>query len=59
MDTDQRVDQNPLPGTAQAGAVTKTPTDARQGVKLGVMRYVLGISLVLAIVGVAIAYWIA
>jgi hypothetical protein len=59
MQTDQRVDQNPLPGTAQAGAVTKTPTDARQGVKLGVMRYVLGISIALAIVGVAIAYWIA
>jgi hypothetical protein len=59
MDTDQRMDQNPLPGTAQAGAVTKTPTDARQGVKLGVMRYVLGISIALAIIGVAIAYWIA
>ena len=59
MQTDQPVDQAPLPGTAQAGAVTKTPTDARQGVKLGVMRYVLGISLALAVVGVALAYWIA
>ncbi len=38
------------------GAVTKTPIEASQGIKLGVMRWVLGISLALAIVALAIAY---
>jgi hypothetical protein len=39
--------------------VTKTPTQASQGVKLGIMRWVLGVSIALAIVGVAIAYLMA
>ena len=33
-----------------------TPTDARQATKEGVVRYVLGISLALVIVGFFIAY---
>ncbi len=41
------------------GAVTKSPTEAWQGVKLGVMRWVLGISMALVIVGMAIAYIVA
>ncbi len=51
--------EQPLDGTARNGAVTKTPTDARQGVKLGTMRWVLGLSMALAVVGVAIAYFVA
>ena len=53
-----QIEQRPNAAHAE-GAVTKTPTDARQGVKLGVMRYVLAISIALAIVGVAIAYFVA
>jgi hypothetical protein len=54
MQTEER------PGDVHAeGAVTKTPVEASQGIKLGTMRYVLGISLALAIIGVAIAYFIA
>jgi hypothetical protein len=59
MPNDQQVDQTPSPGTPQNGAVTKTPTEARQGVQVGTMRWVLGISLVLAIVGVTVAYLMA
>ncbi len=51
--------EQPSNSATAEGAVTKTPTDARQGVQLGVMRWVLGISLALAIVGVAIAYLVA
>jgi hypothetical protein len=36
-----------------------TPIAARSAVKLGRMRYVLGISLALAIVVSIVAYWIA
>jgi hypothetical protein len=54
MPVEQRSDAAP-----DNGAVTKTSTDVRQGVKLGVMRWVLGISVALAIVGVAIALLIA
>jgi len=54
MQTEQQ-----LKHTAAGGGVTKTPTQASQGAKLGVMRWVLGISIALAIVGVAIAYLIA
>ncbi len=32
------------------------PTEARSGAKLGVMRYVLGISLAAVIVGFVVAY---
>ena len=51
-------------GGAQAtGQVTrgpaKTATEARQGVMLGTMRWVLGISISLAIVAMAIAYFVA
>jgi hypothetical protein len=51
--------EQPLDHTPENGAVTKTPTQARQGVKLGTMRWVLGISMALAVVGVAIAYFVA
>jgi hypothetical protein len=54
MQTEQQ-----LKRTAAGDGVTKTPTQASQGVKLGVMRWVLGISITLAIVGMAIAYLIA
>jgi hypothetical protein len=54
MQIEQRSDAAPT-----TGAVTKTPTEARQGVKLGVMRWVLGISMALAIVGIAIAFMVA
>jgi hypothetical protein len=49
--------EQPLDHTPENGAVTKTPTQARQGVKLGTMRW--GISMALAVVGVAIAYFVA
>jgi hypothetical protein len=55
METQPRTDTAPADGAG----VVKTPTDARQGVKLGVMRWVLGVSLVLAVIGVAIAYYVA
>ena len=54
MQNEQRLDTTPADG-----AVTKTTAEASQGVKLGVMRWVLGISLVLAVVGIAIAYFVA
>ncbi len=41
------------------GAVTVTPVEASQGIKLGRMRWVLGISLVLVIVAMAVAYMVA
>lgn len=34
------------------------PTEARQAVKLGRMRYVLGISLALVIIAFALSYWL-
>jgi hypothetical protein len=55
METEQHTN---IGSTDGAGAV-KTATEARQGVKLGVMRWVLGVSLALAIIGVAIAYYVA
>jgi amino acid permease len=51
--------EQPPVQTPENGAVTKTATQARQGIKLGTMRWVLGISMALAIVGVAIAYFVA
>jgi hypothetical protein len=39
--------------------IVVTPIAARSAVKLGRMRYVLGISLALAIVLLIAAYWIA
>jgi hypothetical protein len=54
MQTERSLDR------ASAGdGATKTPTQASQGVKLGTMRWVLGISMALAVVGVAIAYFVA
>jgi hypothetical protein len=41
------------------GAVTMTPVEASQGFKLGRMRWVLGISLALVIVAMAVAYAVA
>jgi hypothetical protein len=43
----------------EQGAVTKTPVEASQGVKLGVMRWVLGVSIVLAIIAMVVAYMVA
>jgi hypothetical protein len=54
MQTEQQLDH-----TAAGDGVTKTPTQARQGVKLGVMRWVLGVSIALAIIGVGLAYLMA
>ncbi len=54
MRTEQHLDHSPA-----GDGVTKSPTEARQGVKLGVMRWVLAISITLAVVGVAIAYFVA
>ncbi len=53
-----QIEQQPNDVSAN-GAVTKSPTEARQGVKLGVMRWVLAMSMALAIVGIAIAYIVA
>jgi len=36
--------------------IEKTPTDARQGMKTGHMRYVLGISLSMAVLLMVVAY---
>jgi hypothetical protein len=44
---------------ATQGAVTKTPVEASQGIKLGRMRWVLGVSLVLAIAAMVVAYLVA
>jgi hypothetical protein len=38
---------------------TVSATKARQGITPGVVRWVLGISLLLAILGMFVAYWIA
>jgi hypothetical protein len=38
--------------------VEKSATEARQGVTTGRVRWILGISLVGAIVALAIAYWL-
>lgn len=35
----------------------KTATDARQGQKTGVVRWVLGISVTFAIIGMIVAFW--
>lgn len=37
--------------------IERTPNEARQGVKTGHMRYVLGISLALAVITMVIAYF--
>jgi hypothetical protein len=41
----------------QHSSIEITPTDARQGSKEGVVRYVLGISLTLVIIGFIAAYF--
>ncbi|WP_157505346.1 hypothetical protein [Geminicoccus roseus] len=50
--TDRRVSE---PGRHDSNAV-KTPTDARQGRKLGRMRYVLMISVALAILAMVLVF---
>jgi hypothetical protein len=50
--SDQRVTE---PGRHDSSAV-KTPTDARQGRKFGRMRYVLIISVALAVIAMILAY---
>jgi len=37
----------------------KSATDARQGRKTGIVRWVLGISLTAAIIAMVIAYWVS
>jgi hypothetical protein len=54
MQTEQNAERR-----AAGDGVVKTPVQASQGVKLGVMRWVLAISITLAIVGIAIAYFVA
>lgn len=44
-------------GRMSDGPPVKSATDARQGQKTGVVRWVLGISLILAIVAMAVAFW--
>ena len=39
-----------------AKRIVTTPTRARTGTKEGVVRYILGISLVLIVVGFAVSY---
>ena len=39
--------------------ITKNTTDARQGRTTGVVRWVLGISVLLAIVGMIVAFWLS
>jgi hypothetical protein len=39
--------------------ITKNTNDARQGATPGVVRWVLGFSLVLIVVALVIAYWVA
>lgn len=38
--------------------IEKSPTEARQGVTTGTVRWVLGISLFGAIAALAVAYWL-
>jgi hypothetical protein len=47
----------PIPVTEEAA--TLSPNEARQAVKLGTMRYVLGISTVAVIVLFVVAYFLA
>jgi hypothetical protein len=42
---------------AEHAEVERTPTEARQGMKTGHMRYVLGISLALAVITMVILYF--
>ena len=46
----------PRPQEADAHPVTKTVDDARQGMETGHMRWVLRISVALAIVAMAVAF---
>jgi hypothetical protein len=39
--------------------IVKTATDARQGQTTGVVRWVLGISVTLAIIGMIVAFWLS
>jgi hypothetical protein len=41
-------------GSTESGAVTRNPIEASQGIKLGRMRWVLGVSLLLVIVAMAV-----
>jgi hypothetical protein len=45
-----------LPGPHK---VEKSATDARQGMTTGRVRWILGISLALGVIALAVSYWIA
>ena len=45
--------------TRENNHVVLTPTEARQGIKLGRMRYVLGISMVLVIIALVLTFWLS
>ena len=51
MASDERV------GAGDHQPILKTATDARQGQKTGVVRWVLGISVTSAIIGMIVAFW--
>jgi hypothetical protein len=53
MDSDERI------GVRDHQPITKTATDARQGQKTGVVRWVLGISVTAAIIGMIVAFWVS
>lgn len=44
---------------SQPHVVQKTAVEARQGISTGVVRWVLGVSLVLAVVGLIVSYLVA
>jgi hypothetical protein len=46
---DQHIDQR----------IVESPTDARQGIKTGRVRYVLAVSIALVIILFAVAWWVA
>ena len=57
MNTTPSKDHVPLgPQGSTLGDVEMTPVEARSAVKLGVMRWVLGISIALTLVGFLIAW---
>jgi hypothetical protein len=53
MESNERI------GVGDREPVTKTATDARQGQKTGVVRWVLGISVTFAIIGMIVAFWVS
>ena len=46
-------------GPSPTKVIQKTASEARQGVMTGRVRWILGISLLLALIAMAVSYWIA